>query len=105
MKVRLSKKAIEDGVLRVWVDRIPEQGGIVYAFTEESLKLNKPIGFASLYGRGPGSSAKQRSMLYFILEPDLLNKELQVDSELILKLSGSEEGEYLDIELNVIEVE
>ena len=105
LEVRLSDKAIKDGVLRVWLRRIPEVSGILRAFAVDKPEIEQPVGMATLYGRGISSSAEERTMLYFVLSRDLPTGSLLVGDLIEIKIEGKELGVYEELELDIIEVE
>lgn len=105
MEVRLSEKAIRNGVLRIWLRRIPEEGGVLLAYASENSQVDQPIGTATLYGRGPGSEAQERSMLYFRLMQDLPNGTLTVGELIDIRLEGQGDDDLSQIELDIVAVE
>lgn len=105
MQIRLSEKAIKEGVIRVWLRSIPDIGGVLHAFAVEKPHIEKPIGMATLYGRGEGSMAQERTMLYFRLSPELLNEVLEEGDLIEIKIEGDEEEVFCELELDIVEVE
>lgn len=105
MEVRLSEKAIKDGVLRIWLRRIPEEGGVLLAYASGNLQIDQPVGTATLYGRGSGSAAQERSMLHFRLAQDLLNGALAVGDLIDIRIEGQGDDELSQIELDIVAVE
>lgn len=105
MEVRLSEKAINEGILRIWLRRIPIDGGILFAFATKNSDDDEPIGMATLYGRGHGSSARERTMLIFRLSPDKQSGNLAVGDLVEIKIEGLKEGEFRKIDLDIVAVE
>lgn len=103
MEVRLTEKSIKDRVLRIWLRRVPKESGILHAYKVEQSQFDKPIGTATLYGRGWGSSAEERTMLYFRLVPGFPELELSVGDVIAIRIEA-EDGLH-EIELDVLEVE
>ena len=66
MKVKVTAEAAESGTLRVWLQRIPDESGTVHAFRlNADGTATKELATATIYGRGKGSSARERVMLLF----------------------------------------
>ena len=83
MEIALTDRAVKEGVLRVWLRRVPEEGGMVHAFTDLSAA---PVASAALYGRGAGSQAKERAMLLFRLTPEFRRQAPSAGTVLKLQL-------------------
>ena len=103
MQVRLSQQAIDEGILRVWLRRIPIEGGMLVAFRSDG-DNSEPVATAALYGRGHGSNAMERTMLLFHLAPQS-DRTLREGDMLTIKIEGQTDSEYADIDLDVLEVE
>ena len=104
-QIRLTPKAVEDGVLRVWLRRIPEEGGEVLAFREGQAHAGvEPLASAFLYGRGPGSTAQERAMLLFRLPREMVGTPLEVGELIELRLDPVADKDLV-VHFDVVEVE
>lgn len=103
MKITVPPTAARNGILRVWLQRIPVDSQIIYAFrTRPNTADEHPISQAHIYGRGEGSSASEKVMLQFPINPG--GKPFQAGEVLILKRRNTAADAYEDIQLDVIEV-
>lgn len=110
MEVELTPAAAEEGVLRVWLRRIPEQSGVVYAFRKSGLGTDdtsdkEPAGEAYLYGRGKDSEAREKVMLMFRLRRDQKMGAFRPGEKVDLKVRSLEGEALLDVELDILEIE
>jgi hypothetical protein len=105
MNIRLTRAAAEDGVLRVWLRRIPEESNIVFAFrTSQGEIKGQPVSEAYVYGRGVGSTASERAMLLFRLPP-AIGGAFREGETLNLMVRNADGNGYDDIDLDVLQVE
>lgn len=102
MRLALTENALKEGVLRVWLRRIPEEGGNVHAYAVDNPSISTPVASATLYGRGSGSSAKERVMLVFRLNMDELAGLISAGDELEIQLEGDDGRSF---SFDVLEVE
>ncbi|MDO6582396.1 hypothetical protein Q4491_13710 [Photobacterium sp. 2_MG-2023] len=103
MKITVPSTAARNGILRVWLQRIPVDSQIIYAFrTSPNAADAHPISQAHIYGRGEGSSASEKVMLQFPVNPADL--PFLAGEVLILKKRSSSTGAYEDVQFDVIEV-
>ncbi len=106
MQIAVPLSAVERGQLRIWLRRVPEASDTVYAFrlapdgSEQDL-----IGEASVYGRGKGSSAREKSMLLFRMHPVTEEAPLCVGEHLRLMVKRIGDSSYQDVDLDVLLVE
>ena len=105
LEIRLTEKAIRDGVLRVWLQRIPEAGGVLHAFAVEKPHIHQPVGMATLYGRGKGSSAQERVMLLFRLQNNSADDPLRVGDLIDIRFEDAGDDALQQLELDIIAVE
>ncbi|WP_299601711.1 hypothetical protein [uncultured Tateyamaria sp.] len=102
MELALTENALKEGVLRVWLRRIPDEGGIVHAYAVNNPNISTPVASATLYGRGSGSTASERTMLVFRLNMDELAGLISVGDALEIRLEGDENGAF---KFDVLEIE
>ena len=100
MDIRLTEASVRERVLRVRLRRIPEESGVLRAYLLGPDAPDQPIGAATLYGRGAGSSARERAMLSFRLLPDV---PLSPGALVEIRLEGVG-GEHA-VSFDVLEVE
>lgn len=101
--MKLTKKAIQDRILRVWLRRIPEESGILHAYLVGSQTPDEPIGTATLYGRGWGSSANERTMLLFRLVHDTPSVSLTVGDVVSIRFEEEVDGQPTDYDILQVE--
>jgi len=101
MDIVLTETALKEGVLRVWLRRIPDEGGMVHAYAIGNPNLTAPVASAPLYGRGPGSLARERTMLLFRLNLDEVEGHMSAGDVLKLQLEGDVSGAFQFDVLNV----
>lgn len=101
MELVLTEHALKEGVLRVWLRRIPDEGGIVHAYAVNNPNISTPVASAPLYGRGAGSEASERTMLMFRLNTDALAGQISAGDTLELRLEGDESKAF---KFDVLEV-
>ncbi|GGX41904.1 hypothetical protein GCM10007385_06840 [Tateyamaria omphalii] len=94
MEVTLTENALKEGVLRVWLRRIPDEGGIVHAYAVNNPNSATPVASATLYGRGAGSDASERVMLVFRLNLDDVAGALSAGDVLNIQLEGDDDGTF-----------
>ena len=106
MDIRVTRSAAEEGVLRVWLRRIPDESNVVYAFrTGQGEDKEQPIGEAYIYGRGIGSTASERAMLMFRLNSVRDGAPFREGETLKIKVRNANDDGYDDIDLDLLEVE
>ncbi|MBS8226210.1 hypothetical protein [Vannielia litorea] len=104
MDITLTPKAAEEGILRVWLRRIPEESYIVHAFRQDDGPEAEPIGTATIFGRGEGSAAREKAMLMIRLTRARGSRPLKPGEALTL-CSEAADGSYEALDLDVIETE
>jgi len=104
MEITVTQKTAEEGVLRVWLRRIPEDSYVVHAFRKADGPEAEPIGQAHLFGRGEGSPAREKAMLLMRLERPRGSAPLRPGEALTLRQEAPGGG-YEEIELDVLETE
>ena len=105
MQIKLTQKALAEGVLRVWLRKIPEEGGMLYLFASpEGLASDRPVGTASLYGSGPESLASERTMLHFRLTKSAMD-QLAPGDLLDIRIEDGIDGKTRPVDLDITSVE
>lgn len=111
MKITVPPTAARNGILRIWLQRIPVDSQIIYAFrTSPNTVDSHPISQAHIYGRGQGSPAIEKVMLQFPV--NTADQPFQAGEVLILKKLkppsdasvNTSLNTYEDIELDIIEI-
>lgn len=107
MDITVTPSAADTGTLRVWLRRVPVSSDTVYAFRVASDgTVGKAIGYANVYGRGPGSTASERFMLLFRITGDGQGEpQLRTGEILRLQVRNPADDGYEDAELDVLFVE
>ena len=105
MEIKLPETAAREGILRIWLRRIPVESGMILAMRRaEAGEPAQCIGQAGLFGRGEGSPAAENVMLLFRLSPgDGL--PLTAGEPLDLLLDDQREGPPVGISLDILSVE
>lgn len=104
MDIRATHKSEKEQVLRIWLKRIPVESPTLYLFRKETIGPDhEPIAQALVYGRGEGSSAMERTMVLFRINPES-DARIMHGEELCVKIQ-SDDGRYKDIALDILSIE
>ncbi|MEP2031092.1 MAG: hypothetical protein ABJI96_20530 [Paracoccaceae bacterium] len=106
MEITVTKSAAETGHLRVWLKRVPVLSETIYAIRINSDGSDGPIvAEATVFGRGEGSTASQRSMLSFRLVGGNEAQKLGSGETLRLKTRSLTEETFEECELDLLMIE
>lgn len=106
MDITVTKSAADTGILRVWLRRVPVASDTVYAFriTPDG-QDGQVVAEATVFGRGEGSSAKERIMLLFRTAYGQEPVTLETGETLRLKTLNPTDGSYEDADLDLLLIE
>lgn len=105
MKVIVPPSAAKEGVLRIWLHRVPDNSDTILAVRNGiGDKFPEVVGRAHIYGRGVGSTASEEYMILFRLpSPDSVGA-VQAGEELELLFDTLDRGRVPATDLNVREI-
>lgn len=104
MQIKITQKALNEGILRVWLRKIPEEGGMLFLVANDGSASDRPVGTASLYGSGPNSQASERTMLHFRLDKSAAD-QLEAGDLLDIRIEGGADGKMRPVDLDITSVE